>query len=69
MAGGVGQMGGLTNPGPGAEDSEPVILVPVGLPCLKKGRLVKKRLPSSGGQRRVEQFGKFTAVALVFKNK
>ena len=36
--------GGLTNPRPGAEDAEPVILVPVGLPCLERGRLYKKRL-------------------------
>ena len=39
MEGGVGHMGGLTNPAPGAEDAEPVILIPVGL---KRGRLLKK---------------------------
>ena len=26
----------------GAEDAEPVIQIPVGLPCLERGRLVKK---------------------------
>ena len=34
--------GGLTNPASGAEDAEPVILIPVGLPCLERGRLYKK---------------------------
>ena len=29
-------------PAPGAEDAEPVILIPVGLPCLERGRLHKK---------------------------
>ena len=29
-------------PAPGAEDAEPVILTPVGLPCLERGRLYKK---------------------------
>ena len=29
-------------PAPGAEDAEPVILVPVGLPCLERGRLYQK---------------------------
>ena len=33
MAGGVGHTAGLINPG--AEDAEPVILIPVGLPCLE----------------------------------
>ena len=37
--------GGLTNPAPGAEDAEPVILIPVGLPCLERGRLYKKSTP------------------------
>ena len=27
----------------GAEDAEPVILIPVGLPCLERGRLYKKK--------------------------
>ena len=27
---------------PGAEDAELVILIPVGLPCLERGRLYKK---------------------------
>ena len=35
--------GGLTNPAPGAEDAEPVALIPVGLPCLERGRLYKKK--------------------------
>ena len=44
MAGGVGLTGGLTNPpAPGAEDAESVILISVGLPCLERGRLHKKR--------------------------
>ena len=38
----MGHMGGLINPAPGAEDAEPVIQIPVGLPCLERGRLVKK---------------------------
>ena len=42
MAGGMGHTGGLTNPAPGVEDAEPVILIPVGLSCLKRGRLLKK---------------------------
>ena len=42
--GGVGHTGDLTNPRPGAEDAEPVIQIPVGLPCLKRGRLVKKNI-------------------------
>ena len=42
MVGGVGHTGGLTNPAPGAEDAEPVILMQVGLPCLKRGRLLQK---------------------------
>ena len=28
---------------PGAEDAEPVILIPVGLPCLERGRPYKKK--------------------------
>ena len=32
-------------PAPGAEDAEPVSLIPVGLPCLKRGRLNKKKYP------------------------
>ena len=40
-------MGGLTNPRPGAEDAEPVFLIPVGLPCLERGRLYKKNLSFS----------------------
>ena len=48
MAGGVGlcvgHTGGLTNPASGAEDADPVFLIPVGLPGLKRGRLSQKRL-------------------------
>ena len=29
---------------PGAEDAEPVFQIPVSLPCLKRGRLVKKNI-------------------------
>ena len=36
IAGGVGHMGGLTTPTPGAEDAVPVILISVGFSCLKK---------------------------------
>ena len=38
----MGHKGGLINPPPGAEDGEPVIQIPVGLPCLKRGHLEKK---------------------------
>ena len=34
--------GGLKKTAPGTKDAEPVIQIPVGLPCLKRGRLVKK---------------------------
>ena len=37
-----GCTGGLTNPAPGAEDAKLVIIIPVGLPCLERGRLYKK---------------------------
>ena len=46
MAGGVGHMGGLTNPRPGVEDTDPVILIPGGLPCLERGRLLQKKVTS-----------------------
>ena len=39
MVGGVGHTGGLT---PDAEDAEPVLLIPVGLPCLERGHFKKK---------------------------
>ena len=56
MAGGVGHMGGLTNPpAPGAEDAEPVILIPVGLPCLKRGRLYQKKSVEKNPQNSVFQ--------------
>ena len=45
MVGGVGHTGGLKKPAPGAEDAKPVILIPVGLPCLERGRLIKKIAP------------------------
>ena len=41
MVGGVGHTDGLKKTAPGADDAEPVILIPVGLPCLKRGRLYK----------------------------
>ena len=31
-------------PAPGAENAEPVTLIPVGFPCLERGRLYKKKL-------------------------
>ena len=40
MVGGGGHTGGLTNPGPSAEDAEPVILIPVGLS--KEGAFFEK---------------------------
>ena len=42
MAGGVGHTGGLKKTAPDAEDAEPVILIPVGLPCFKRGRPLQK---------------------------
>ena len=38
----MGHMGGLINPRPGADNTEPVFQIPVGLPSLKRGRCVKK---------------------------
>ena len=35
---------------PGAEDAEPVILIPVGLPCLERGRLLQKKKHESLGK-------------------
>ena len=40
--------GGVINPTPGAEDAKRVIQIPVGLPCLERGRLAKKK-PSREG--------------------
>ena len=53
MAGGVGHTGGLTNRPPWrgrcqagfsntGGHAKPVSLIPAGLPCLERGRLVKK---------------------------
>ena len=50
MAGGVGHTGGLTNPAPGAEEAKPVILIPVGLPCLESYILV-----STGEEEEIKQ--------------
>ena len=33
---------------PGADDTEPVIQVPVGLPCLERGRHAKKEVQQLG---------------------
>ena len=38
----MGHTGGLINPAPGVEDAELVIQIQMGLPCLERGRLVKK---------------------------
>ena len=38
-----GFMGGLITPAPGADNTEPVFQIPVGLPSLERGRRVKKR--------------------------
>ena len=43
MAGAMGHTCGLINPAPGAENAEPVLLIPVGLPCLKRGRLLQRK--------------------------
>ena len=40
----IGHMGGLINPRPGANIAGPVILTPIGLPCLKRGNLIKMDL-------------------------
>ena len=40
----MGHTGGLKTPAPGADNAKPVFLIPVGLPCLKRGRLSQKRL-------------------------
>ena len=52
MVGGVEHMGD-------AEDAKPVFLMPVGLPCLERGRLVKKGLGNKATQKllRFAQFG------------
>ena len=41
MEGDIEYTGGLTKPCPCAEKVEPIILIQVGLPCLKRGHLVK----------------------------
>ena len=38
----MGNMGGLINPAPGADNTEPVFQIPVGLPSLERGCRVKK---------------------------
>ena len=42
--------GDLTNPAPGAEDAEPVALIPVSLLCLKRERLNNKNAQKCVGQ-------------------
>ena len=43
MEGDTGHMGGLISPlAPGADNTEPVFQIPVGLPSLERGRHVKK---------------------------
>ena len=39
----LGHKGGLTNPYPGAEDVEPVVLIPVDLPSLSRGHRDEKK--------------------------
>ena len=39
-------MGGLINPVPGADNTEQVFQIPVGLPSLERGRRVKKGIPT-----------------------
>ena len=36
-------MGGLKKPRPGAENTEPVFQIPVGLPSLERGRRIQKK--------------------------
>ena len=43
MEGDMGLKGGLINPAPGTDNTEPVFQIPVGLPSLVRGRRVKKR--------------------------
>ena len=38
----LGRTGGLTDPCPGAEDVQPVLVIPVYLPCLNRGHRDKK---------------------------
>ena len=45
MVGDMGLTSGLKKSAPGVEDAEPVFQIPVGLPCLERGRLIKKSLP------------------------
>ena len=42
MVGDMGHMGGLINHAPGADNTEPVFQIPVGLPNLERGRRDKK---------------------------
>ena len=42
MEGDIGHMGGLINPAPGGDNTEPVFQIPVGLSSLERGRRVKK---------------------------
>ena len=43
----MGHTGGLINPAPGADNTEPVFQILVGLPNLERGRRVKKRKKNS----------------------
>ena len=43
----MGHMGGLINSRAGADNTEPVFQIPVGLPGLERGRRVKKRSMTS----------------------
>ena len=40
----MGHMGGLINPAPGVDNTEPVFQIPVGLPSLERGRHKKGSL-------------------------
>ena len=40
----MGHTGGIITSAPGAEDAEPVIQILVGLPCLERGCLVKRKI-------------------------
>ena len=44
VCGSHGRIGGLTNPCPGAESVEPVIVTPKDLPCLERGHHTQKAI-------------------------
>ena len=67
MAGGVGHTGGLTNPAPGVESVKPVLLIPVGLLCLKRGCHCKKD-PQKKERKKLTRKDETTKVTQMNKN-